>query len=51
MFRFAEDIETALGTSKRPRDNTAHLVSLLEQLDMDQLPGEHEISQFAIALT
>jgi predicted ATP-dependent endonuclease of OLD family len=43
MFRFTDDIETALGTTKRGRDNTAHLVGLIEALDLDALPEEHEI--------
>jgi len=46
MFRFAEDIETALDTEKR-RDNAAHVVGLIEALDVLQLPPEHEIAQLA----
>ena len=51
MYRFTEDIETALDTTKRGRDNTAHLVSLIETLDLDALPEEHEIGGLAQALT
>jgi predicted ATPase len=41
MFRFAEDIETALGTQKRGRgENAAHLVEAIEALNVDQLPTE-----------
>lgn len=46
MFRFAEDIEAALKTEKT-RDNAAHLVGLIEALDVPQLPSEHEIAQLA----
>jgi predicted ATP-dependent endonuclease of OLD family len=38
-FRFAEDIETALGTEKR-KPNTIHLVEIAESLDLDTLPPE-----------
>lgn len=51
MFRFTEDIETALNTTKRARDNTAHLVALIEQLDPSTLPALHEIGQLAGRLT
>jgi len=45
MFRFAEDIETALGTEKRGRgENPAHLVALIEALDVDQLSAQSEIA-------
>lgn len=50
LFRFAEDIETALGTTKK-RNNAANLVGLVEQLDLDHLAVEHEIGQLATALT
>jgi len=46
MVRFAEDIETALDTEKR-QDNAAHLVGLIEALDVPQLPPEYEIAQLA----
>jgi predicted ATP-dependent endonuclease of OLD family len=49
MFRFVEDIETALNTEKQ-RDNATHLVGLIEALDLPQLPPEHEIAQLADAL-
>lgn len=51
MFRFTEDIETALGTTKRGRDNTAYLVGLIEALDLAGLRKEHEIGQLARILT
>jgi hypothetical protein len=51
MFRFTEDIETALGMTKRGRDNIAYLVSLIEALDLAGLPDEHEIGQLAWILT
>ncbi len=50
MFRFAEDIEAALGTTKQ-RNNAANLVELAERLDLDQLPAEDEMAQLAQALT
>jgi putative ATP-dependent endonuclease of the OLD family len=50
MFRFTEDLETALGTTKRGRDNTAHLVGLIERLDLDGLPPDHEVSQLVDSL-
>lgn len=51
MFRFAEDIETALGTEKRARgENLAHLVAIIEALDMDQLLAQSEIAGFIAAL-
>lgn len=50
MFRFAEDIESALGTSKQ-RNNTASLVELVERLDLDHLPAEDEMAQLAQAVT
>ena len=50
MFRFAEDIEAALGTTKQ-RNNAANLVELVEQLDLDQLPAEDEMARLAQALT
>jgi putative ATP-dependent endonuclease of OLD family len=50
MFRFAEDIETALGTTKK-RNNAANLVRLVEQLDLDHLAAEDEMTQLAQALT
>lgn len=50
MFRFTEDIETALSTTKRGRDNTAYLVGLIEALDIADLPDEHEIGQLARTL-
>jgi predicted ATPase len=44
MFRFTEDIETALGTHKRGRgENAAQLVSLIERLDVGALPEGDEI--------
>jgi energy-coupling factor transporter ATP-binding protein EcfA2 len=49
MFRFAEDIEAALDTTKQ-RNNAANLVELVEQLDLDQLPAEDEMAQLAQAL-
>ena len=50
MFRFTEDIEAALGTTKK-RNNTANLVELVEQLDLDQRPEEDEMAQLAQAIT
>jgi predicted ATP-dependent endonuclease of OLD family len=50
MFRFAEDIETALGTTKDARDNTAHLVSLIEKLSLGCLDERHEIRRLAMSL-
>ncbi|MHB1865448.1 MAG: ATP-dependent nuclease [Candidatus Saccharimonadales bacterium] len=49
MFRFAEDIEAALGTAKT-RNNTRNLVELIERLDLDGLPAEDEVAQLAEAL-
>jgi len=49
MFRFAEDIETALGTTKK-RNNAANLVGLVEGLDLDHLPAEDEMAQLAQAV-
>jgi predicted ATP-dependent endonuclease of OLD family len=49
MFRFAEDIETALGTTKT-RNNARSLVELVERLDLDGLPAEDEVAQLAEAL-
>ena len=49
MFRFCEGIEHALGTQKQ-RDNAAHLVGLIEGLDVAQLDPEHEVAQLADAL-
>ena len=41
MFRFAEDVEAALGTQKRGRgENAAHLVEVIDALNMDALPAE-----------
>jgi hypothetical protein len=51
MFRFVDDIETALNTTKRGRDNTGHLVGLIEQLDVAALPAQHEVGQLAQRLT
>ena len=50
VFRFTEDLETALGTTKRGRDNAEHLVRLLGELELDELAEEHEIAQLARAL-
>jgi predicted ATP-dependent endonuclease of OLD family len=50
MFRFAEDIEAALGTTKQ-RNNAANLVALVEGLDLDHRPPEDEMAQLAEALT
>jgi predicted ATPase len=51
MFRFTEDIETALGTKKRGRgENPAHLVSLIEALDIGHLPEGNEIAGCLAAL-
>jgi putative ATP-dependent endonuclease of OLD family len=48
MFRFSEDIETALGTEKRSRgENPAHLVALIEALPFDRINDDHEIAQLA----
>lgn len=45
MFRFREDIEAPLGTEKRGRgQNPRHLVSLIEALNLDELPDGNEIA-------
>ena len=51
MFRFEEDIETALGTDKRGRENAAHLVSVIEGLDLEAMSEEGEIARCIAALT
>jgi hypothetical protein len=51
MFRFEEDIETALGTDKRARENAAHLVSVIESLDFEAMSEEGEIARCTAALT
>jgi hypothetical protein len=50
MFRFTEDIETALGTQKRRGGNAAHLVELIDELDLDQLDDGSEIALCIAAL-
>lgn len=50
MVRFEEDIETALDTTKRSRDNLAHLLELIAGLDLDDLADDHEISVCVAAL-
>ena len=50
MFRFADDIEAALGTTKQ-RNNAANLVALVEGLDLDHRPPEDEMTQLAQVLT
>jgi predicted ATPase len=51
MHRFIEDIETALGTTKRRRgENPAHLVALIEALDLGELPEDSEVSACMAAL-
>ncbi|MHB1860622.1 MAG: ATP-dependent nuclease [Solirubrobacteraceae bacterium] len=50
MFRFAEDIEAALGTTKQ-RNNAANLVALVEGLDLDHRALEDEMAQLAQVLT
>ena len=50
MFRFEEDIETALGTDKRGRENAAHLVSVIETLNLEAMPEEAEVSRCIAAL-
>lgn len=50
LFRFAEDIESALGTEKRARDNPSHLVETIDGLDLRSLPDDHEVSGCVAAL-
>jgi predicted ATP-dependent endonuclease of OLD family len=51
MFRFREDIETALGTEKRAHGgNPAHLVALVEALHFDDLDEGDELRGLADAL-
>ncbi|MFI4989805.1 MAG: hypothetical protein ACHQHO_02660 [Solirubrobacterales bacterium] len=50
MVRFQEDIETALKTTKRSRDNLAHLLEVIGGLDLDDLAYDHEISVCVAAL-
>jgi hypothetical protein len=51
MFRFQEDMETALGTEKQGRENTAHIVSIIESLDLEAMPEDSEILRCLAALT
>ena len=48
MFRFEEDIEAALGTEKRGRENAAHLVSVIEVSTSERCP---RTARFRGALT
>lgn len=51
MFRFVEDVETALGAEKRPRgQNPAHLVAIVEDIDIQELGEDHELRLCAAAL-
>jgi len=51
LFRFSEDIETALGTEKRGRgENLVHLVTVVETLDSDRLSAGSEIGSCIAAL-
>lgn len=44
LFLFDEDIEHALGTTKQ-RPNLPHIAALVRQMNVDELPAEHEIRQ------
>jgi predicted ATPase len=51
MFRFVEDIETALTTEKRRHgENPAHLVRIIEALDIGSLEDDNEIARWNLAL-
>jgi hypothetical protein len=51
MFRFVEHIETALSTEKRGRgENPAHLVAVIEALDIDDFADESEMAGCIAAL-
>ena len=51
MFRFVEDVETALGAEKRPRgQNPAHLVAIVEDIDIQEFGEDHELRLCAAAL-
>ena len=49
LFRFAEDIEDALGCEKQ-RDNVAQLVSLIEALSLADFADGHEMKQLVAVL-
>lgn len=42
-FFFIDDVEQALGTEK-VRDNSVHLVEVIEALSFDELPDDHEVA-------
>lgn len=49
LFLFKEDLERALGAEKKS-PNLPHIVGLVEALEVDGLPDDHEIKQLRDAL-